>query len=157
MSTHHLPPTFSPNPDDIPGILKDLRDPSLSMMQVADRLQTPLDALIVWLTRPDIADLLERYECACARRAGLIVADLLPKLIDMVQSIVTGVHEEDKLLATEPVTPKTTAARRSGRSLALNGIRLLTRFANFGRARASTPALTRAAQRGVNMAHTNTA
>jgi len=158
MSAHHLPPTFSPNPDHIPEILKDVCNPSLSIQQVADRLQTPIDSLIIWLTRPDIADLLERYECVCARRARLIVANLLPRLVDIVQTIVTGVHEEEQRLASEPPTSQTIIARRAARSLALNGIRLLTRFAHFGRAsKMGAPAMKRAALEHVHSNRINTA
>jgi len=127
----NLPEVFRPHPEYIPQIMKDVRDPSIPLQHVADRLGTSIESLCIWLSLPHISQMLDQYECACARRIGLIIADQLPTLINMVNTIVTNVHAEERRLAAETPNPRNLEARRSARRLALNAIRLLTRFARF--------------------------
>lgn len=134
-SAHSL--QFSPSPNDFQQILHDLCDPELSLVQVAERHQAPLPALVAWLAQPDIAQQLDRYESACARRTSLIVASFLPTLVESVRSIVADLQAEAQIAAPP-------AARRSARSMTLNAIRILLRFANLGAAKPRSSARTRA-------------
>lgn len=126
-----LPCAFRPRPEYVHEILKDIKDPAIPLQHVADRLGTSLESLCIWLTEPHIIELLDKYECACSRRVSLIIADKLPRLIEMVSAIIENVHAEEKRLATEAPSPRTIELRRSARKLALNGIRLLTRFSRL--------------------------
>jgi hypothetical protein len=153
-----LPEVFRPHPEYISQIMKDVRDPKIPLQHVADRLGTSIESLCIWLSQPHISEMLDQYECACARRIGLIIADQLPNLINMVNTIVTNVHAEEQRLASETPSPKNLEARRSARRLALNAIRLLTRFARFKpKTRSGAPNRTGASQAGASHANTNLA
>lgn len=133
MCTSPFNPQFSPSSSDFAAIMRDLCDPKLSLVQVAERHQTPLTSLIAWLATPEISAQLDHYESACARRTSLIVADLLPTLVESVRTIISDLQAEEKVLAQTEVSATSTAARRSARSMILTGIRILTRFTNPGR------------------------
>ncbi|MBL8887676.1 MAG: hypothetical protein JNK16_13540 [Phycisphaerales bacterium] len=152
MCTSPFNPQFSPSPTDFAAIMRDLCDPELSLLQVAERQQTPLAALIAWLATPEISAQLDQYESACARRTSLIVAELLPTLVESVRTIVSDLQAEEEVLARSPDSAATTAARRSARSMVLTGIRILMRFATLGRVaqtKAKPPARRRAALESV--------
>lgn len=137
---------FSPSPSDFAAIMHDLCDPELSLTQVAERQQTPLTALIAWLAKPEVAAQLDQYESACARRTSLIVADMLPTIVEAVREIVEDLQAEEGMLAQTPDSPAAVAARRSSRSMILTGIRILMRFANLGRASKTKPPARRRAE-----------
>lgn len=145
MCTTDLNLQFSPSPNDFAAIMEDLCDPELSLMQVAEQHQTPLNALIAWLAKPEVAAQLDQYESACARRTSLIVADMLPAMVEAVREVVDDLQAEEAVVAQTPDSPAAIAARRSSRSMVLTGIRILMRFANLGRAaKTKTPARGRA-------------
>ncbi|MGH7244864.1 MAG: hypothetical protein ACREJD_15730 [Phycisphaerales bacterium] len=122
---------FSPAPQHIPAILQLLRDPSLSLIEVAQRAQTSLDALTLWIAQPEIAEQLDRYECACVRRTSLIVADLLPSCVAIVRAMIADIHEEAKRTPADAANPKSQATKRAARQLALGAIRLLMQLGNL--------------------------
>ncbi|MBX3385081.1 MAG: hypothetical protein KF768_00760 [Phycisphaeraceae bacterium] len=67
---------FTPsNPD---ALLDELADPTLSLHAVAARHRITLDALVLWISTPDVAAKLDSLRNACAARARFVATSFLP-------------------------------------------------------------------------------
>jgi hypothetical protein len=122
---------FAPPESAIAAILGDLADPDLSLRDVAEANNTTLDALALFLARPDMAERLEAIESLAARRARLIATLSLDKLAATLARII---EETDAELAHVPVNPKSLPAleqRRRTRETARRAGALLLRIARF--------------------------
>src|SRR4051812_44117248 len=67
--------TFEPDEKLAACILADLHPPHCTLGDIAARADTSVEALNLWLSKPDIAERLDNIESIFARRARLQLAD----------------------------------------------------------------------------------
>ncbi|MFN9974509.1 MAG: hypothetical protein ACK58T_31920, partial [Phycisphaerae bacterium] len=70
-------PIFSPDETTAAAIIDHYAAQDLTLRDIADKYETTLESLTLWLARPDIAHRLHALESACAARARLVVANNL--------------------------------------------------------------------------------
>jgi len=76
----HAPDFNLRDPRQIETILDLFTDPDLSLRDIADQSNTTLQALTLWLARPEITEQLLDLECASVRRARFNISFALPKI-----------------------------------------------------------------------------
>lgn len=97
-------------------LLTALSDPDLSLRDVADRLEIPLDQLSLVLTRSDLAQEVAGLESLAAVRIRLVATSLLPAAAQTAKFIVDDFNSDDS---------------NCPRETALRAVRILLRLANF--------------------------
>jgi len=92
-------PDFNPrDPRQIQSILDLFTNPDLSLRDIADQSNTTLQALTLWLARPDITEQLLDLECASVRRARFNISFALPKIANALsQSLEQATTEAEHL------------------------------------------------------------
>jgi hypothetical protein len=92
-------PDFNPrDPRQIQSILDLFTNPDLSLRDIADQSNTTLQALTLWLARPDITEQLLDLECVSVRRARFNISFALPKIANALsQSLEQATAEAEHL------------------------------------------------------------
>jgi hypothetical protein len=93
---------FDPSPEIASAVLAALVDPSLSFNTLAAAANTTLDALSLWLTRPDIRERIESTDRITTWRTRLIAASHLYAVPPALVKILTDFTNSQ---ATQPANP----------------------------------------------------
>jgi hypothetical protein len=112
------------------AVFADLCNPNVSLLELAESYKTTVEALIAWMSKPDIQQRLTDFQSASAFRTRLVATANLPKAVEALAQIIDAyIFEETK----ELVSPSTLAKeqRRRSRETARKASALLIRLARF--------------------------
>lgn len=123
-------PFFNPDPEATDRVLHDLSQPNLSLLEVAEAHETSVQALTLFMARPDIAERLDTIDSAVSRRARHIAANHLGF---GARTLATILEEYTDEALNTPVAPNTAAReqRRHARETARKAVSLLLRIAHY--------------------------
>ena len=126
------PLPFSPSHQAAAAIIDDFGAQDLTLRDIADKYETTLELLTLWLARPDIARRLSAFESACATRARLVVANNLAAIANKLLHLLDEAKLDHESIHRVPVaTPHAFAARMQSRESARKTANLLLRIARF--------------------------
>ncbi|MBX3357913.1 MAG: hypothetical protein KF745_05750 [Phycisphaeraceae bacterium] len=132
--------TFSPSPDRIDSILDALADPDVTLREVAEIHSTTLEALTLFITRPDIAERLRLIESAVAHRTRLIAVNFLPSVVKTLNRILDEHNAEESHVPIPATNLRALEYRRRARETARRAASLLLRLSRFSPGAAPIPA-----------------
>src|SRR3954467_9989149 len=125
------PKILAPPDEQIPRVINDLINQNYSFMFVAELHHTTVEALTLWMSRPDVAARLDAFEAATARRIRLITINGLPAAIIALNLSVSGYTHEESNVPINDASIKQLEQRRRSRETARRAISLLMRIARF--------------------------
>lgn len=117
---------FNPPEVIVSKILTDLCRPDASLQDIAERANTTLESLALWMTRPDISARLDSYEAAIARHVRLGILACVPCMIDAGARILREYHEAESDIHGPAMKTVMTSCRN--RQTALDAQKLLLRL-----------------------------
>ncbi len=117
---------FNPPEAIASKILTDLCRPDCSLQDIAERANTTLESLTLWMTRPDISARLDGFEAAIARHARLGILACVPCMIDASARILREYQEAESDIHGPAMKTVTTSCRN--RQTALDAQKLLLRL-----------------------------
>ena len=121
------PPIFDPAPAAADQVVADLADPLRTLMGIADEHQTSLEALTLWMVRPDIALRLHALQSAAVARARLIALAYLPRTVPVLAEVINDYADQLKAPRRPgPVDAPVARERRRAADGARKAITLLT-------------------------------
>ena len=118
---------FTPPAHQIDEIIDALGSPDNTLREVANEYQTTLEAITLWMTRPDIARRLDNIQSAVARRTRLIATNFLPGVTRLLNSIINQHLADEYEHEPQPLTAEPRRHRENARKAGL----LLFRLAKF--------------------------
>ncbi len=123
---------FHPDATTAATIVNELASNETTLRDIADRHDTTLEALTLWMTRPDIAQRLSALESACARRARLTVANSLNAIANTLLHLLAEAKDDHASVHRVPAaTHHAFAARMQSRESARKAANLLLRIARY--------------------------
>ncbi|MCK6478183.1 MAG: hypothetical protein L6Q35_15285, partial [Phycisphaerales bacterium] len=118
------------NPQNHDQVIADLADPHHSLISVAAKHGTTLEALSLWMTRPHVADSLANLQSAAAVKARLTASVQLPRAVPgLLTLLASSQQEETKLPLTDSLRSLHTRARL--RTISLRATHYLLRIAGY--------------------------
>lgn len=105
-------PFFSPDPDTADSLIDQLGSPDITLSDVAEMNNVSIEALTLWMIRPDIARRLNNIESAILRRTRLIATNFLPAAAKVLHSILIN-HESQEHTLPEPSHTARDVARKA--------------------------------------------
>ncbi len=118
MGTDVLP--FEPSGEKADALIQWLGSPDVTLRDVAEMHEVSVEALALWMARPEVAGRLRRIESAVTRRTRLIAANYLPAVANMLHAMIIN-HESREHSSEQP--------RESARETAKSAAALLMRLA----------------------------
>lgn len=120
---------FNPPPNKCAEVLEDLTDPGHSLRSIAVRHSISVEALSLWLARPEVAESLAAMHTAAAQRAQLVATIQLTRAVPVLLTSIQAYESEE---AHFPLQNSSVAirARVMHRSAALRAIHLLHTIAH---------------------------
>ncbi|MFA6046378.1 MAG: hypothetical protein WC718_15445, partial [Phycisphaerales bacterium] len=79
---------FTPTREIADQVIDALGSPDNTLREVASDFNTTVEALTLWMTRPDIADRLNAIHSAVTYRSRLIATNFLPGVVRLLNSII---------------------------------------------------------------------
>jgi hypothetical protein len=123
---------FNPSATTAATIVNELASNEITLLDIADRHETTLEALTLWMIRPDIAERLNALESACARRARLTVANSLNAIANTLLHLLAEAKDDHASVHRVPAaTHHAFAARMQSRESARKAANLLLRIARY--------------------------
>ncbi|MBY0111343.1 MAG: hypothetical protein K2Y21_00870 [Phycisphaerales bacterium] len=123
---------FNPSAATAATIINELASNEITLLDIADRHETTLEALTLWMIRPDIAERLSALEYACARRARLTVANNLNAIANTLLHLLAEAKDDHASVHRVPAaTHHAFAARMQSRESARKSANLLLRIARY--------------------------
>ena len=130
--SHDPLPIFHPSATTAATIINELASNEITLLDIADRHETTLEALTLWMIRPDIAERLNAFESACARRARLTVANSLNAIANTLLHLLAEAKDDHASVHRVPAaTHHAFAARMQSRESARKAANLLLRIARY--------------------------
>lgn len=128
-------------PPNTVNFLNDVCRPELSLADLARMYSTTVDAISVWLSRPDVVQRLAEIRSASAQRAGFIAGMHLPHYAHSLATSLEQAVTESKFLRHLTLTLESNTLRVRYRENIRKTVALLTNIARFERSakRWSTP------------------
>ena len=127
----HLGP-FNPTDErQIADVISCLGDPEHSLASVAERHNTSIQALTLWMQQPEIAARLDALESAFARMLRIQVADALPSVVNTLVEIVRDTLDELAHIPKNPHSVRALEQRSRARETGRKAAHLLVRLARF--------------------------
>ena len=120
--------TFNPPEEITAKIIHDLARPEASMMDIAERASTTIEALTLWMSRPDISARLDAIESAYARHVRLNIAACTPAIIDATARIITEYHHNESDFPRRTSDPKAFSLACRAREIALDACKILLKL-----------------------------
>ncbi len=120
--------TFDPPEEITAKIIHDLARPEASMMDIAERASTTIEALTLWMSRPDISARLDAIESAYARHVRLNIASCTPAIIDATARIITEYHHNESDFPRRTSDPKAFSLACRAREIALDACKILLKL-----------------------------
>ncbi|GMV24561.1 MAG: hypothetical protein AMXMBFR58_05920 [Phycisphaerae bacterium] len=118
------------NPHDKDQVIADLADPHHSLLSIAAKHGTTLEALNLWMTRADVADSLANLQSAAVTKARLTASIQLPRAVPLLLTLLaSSQQEETKLPLTDSLRSLHTRARL--RTISLRAAHCLLRIASY--------------------------
>lgn len=118
-----------------------LADPLASLLDVAEQCSVTLEALSIWIMRPDILERLEAIENAAVRRARFAARSFLPTAVRCAQQALTLYQLSRRHTADKH--PRDALLRQRADQTALRISNFLLRVAEFDQKKSSPPKHTR--------------
>ncbi|MFA6046351.1 MAG: hypothetical protein WC718_15310 [Phycisphaerales bacterium] len=115
---------FTPSPALAAQVIDALGSPDNTLRDVAADFSTTLEALTLWMTRPDIAARLDAIQSAVTRRTRLMATNFLPGVVRLLNSIIDHYHEDEHEREPQPLAPEPRRHRENARKAAALLIRL---------------------------------
>jgi hypothetical protein len=135
-----IPLPFTPSDQTAAAILDDFAAQDLTLRGIADKHDTTLEALTLWLARPDIAQRLVALESACAARARLVVANNLAAIANKLLHLLDEAKLDHESIHRVPATTHHAfSARMQSRESARKTANLLLRIARYTPLNNTTP------------------
>lgn len=125
------PADFNPTPAQTDALIHHLCDPDHSLSSVANLHKTSLEALSLFIARPDIQARLLTLASAAASKARLDAALCLPGAVRTLRIDLSEYLEEATSSPVNPGSTESLEQRRRARETARRGISLLLRIARF--------------------------
>ena len=122
---------FSPPDDSIAAIFDDLNRPDTTLREIAESRGATIDALTLWMARPDIAARLSALESGIARRTRMVAANYLTFAVKAVAGIIREYNDEENNTLLNPNSRADREQRRRARETARRAASLLLRLAKF--------------------------
>ncbi len=135
------PPFFNPSPADTDQVLHLFSDPMSSFHEIAERFQTTVPALCLWLSNPTIAQRLADLRSAGAERTRTVAALYMPRTIPVLMRIVEEFNHAAAHRHDDPHDPTTPILQLRERETVRKSVFLLYRLSRF----TNTPAQARPA------------
>jgi hypothetical protein len=104
--------SFRPPEPVAAAIIAALADPAASFLDIASKHQTTLEALTLWITRPDIAERLENIHHIAAARIRLIAANIMPQALGGLTDILAHTRKQIEADAAAPPDQRRTPEQR---------------------------------------------
>lgn len=112
MGTDLLP--FEPSGEKADALIQWLGSPDVTLRDVAEMHEVSVEALALWMTRPEVVGRLRRIESAATRRTRLIAANYLPAVANMLHAMIINhesrEHSSEQLRESARETAKSAAA-----------------------------------------------
>jgi hypothetical protein len=124
-------PTFSPPPDQVGPIIRAIADPHESLASVADKFGTTLDALTIWMLRPDITDRINNFQAACAIKTRSVAINYAQHIATMCFSILHEFNHGADHVTFYPTESNEHEIKRRNRETARKAGALLLRLCRF--------------------------
>ncbi len=125
-------PLFSPDETTAAAIINDFAGQDETLRGIADKYDTTLESLTLWLARPDIKERVHALESACAARARLVVANNLAAIANKLLHLLTESKLDHESIHRVPAaTHHAFAARMQSRESARRTANLLLRIARY--------------------------
>jgi hypothetical protein len=101
----HLTPPFTPAPAATDALIAAITDPTLSLQTVTAQHNTTVEALSLWLIRPDIRERLERLDSISAWRTRLTASAALDRVVGTLSTFLQNFIDRRPRLSATPQTP----------------------------------------------------
>jgi hypothetical protein len=82
------------------SLLAKYLDPQLALPQVAEAAGFTIEELLLWLETPEIAEILSKFQGACATRAALIAGNVAPAALQSLDRVLTQTQNPVELRRT---------------------------------------------------------
>ena len=115
---------FTPSPAVATEVIDALGSPDNTLRDVAVDFKTTVEALTLWMTRPDIAARLDAIQSAVTRRTRLMATNFLPGVVRLLNSIIDHYSEDEHEREPQPLAPEPRRHRENARKAAALLIRL---------------------------------
>ncbi len=119
---------FTPSPALEAAIIERLADPHASLYNIATENQTSVEALSLWMSRPEIAARIDAIESVVLRRARFVARNFLPAAARTAAHILS-IHQA-RTTRSDP-TPRDALNQLRADAIALRAANTLLRIANF--------------------------
>ncbi len=126
----HPPRPFTPSPAQADTLLSELAADDLTLRDIAEQHNTSLDALNLWLMRPDIDARLAAMTTVCAKRTRLIASNRSVHIARILGRLLDAHDEFESLDLIQPDALPPDAKQRA-RESARKACNLLLRLTTF--------------------------
>ncbi|MBL8887431.1 MAG: hypothetical protein JNK16_12290 [Phycisphaerales bacterium] len=123
-------------PANTENFLDDVCKPELSLADLAKRYSTTVDALSVWLSRPDVVQRLAEIRSVSAQRAGFIAGMHLPYYTNSLANSLNQAVTESKCMSHFTLTIESNTLRVRYRENIRKTVALLANIARYERSAA---------------------
>lgn len=124
-------PSFAPDPLVADRVLDALADPDITLRDVAEQFDTSIEALTLWMARPDIAARIAAIQAAAVTRVRLIATNFLASAVSTLLSVIDDYREHISRQPVRPTDAHAVAEHRRARDGARRSIQLLNRIARL--------------------------
>lgn len=124
-------PSFAPDPLVADRVLDALADPDITLRDVANSFDTSIEALTLWMARPDIAARIAAIQAAAVTRVRLIATNFLASAVSTLLSVIDDYREHISRQPVRPTDSHAVAEHRRARDGARRSIQLLNRIARL--------------------------
>lgn len=124
-------PSFAPDPLVADRVLDALADPDITLRDVAEQFDTSIEALTLWMARPDIAARIAAIQAAAVTRVRLIATNFLASAVSTLLSVIDDYREHISRQPVRPTDSHAVAEHRRARDGARRSIQLLNRIARL--------------------------
>lgn len=115
---------FTPSPAVAAQVLEALGNPDFTLRDVSRQHKTTVEALALWMTRPDIAARLHAIHSAITHRASLMANNFLPGAVKLLVSIINNHLADEHAHEPQPLAPEPRRHRENARKAANALVRL---------------------------------